>query len=277
MPELPEVEMVVRHLQKLVTKRTIIKAQLHLPKLVEDATPRQFAATLRGACVTSVTRRGKYILSHLDNERTLLTHLGMTGRFLYVGAQDVAPKHTHVTLWLDNGKRLLYEDPRQFGMMGLSRTAELDAYKLLAKLAPETLSEAFTLAYLTETLLRTDQQIKLALLDQTKVLGLGNIYAAEALHRARIHPQTPASQLTKAKLAALHREIVATLTEAIANNSTLNTDPSDFGASYTGGVYESMTKVYERAGQPCLTCGKLIERITQGQRSTYFCSRCQKR
>ena len=276
MPELPEVEMVVRHLRKLFTKRTIEKAQLHLPKLVNDVTPRQFAAALRGARVTSVTRRGKYILSHLDNERTLLTHLGMTGRFLYVGAKDVAPKHTHVTLWLDNGRRLLYEDPRQFGMMGLSKTAELGAYKLLAQLAPEPFSEDFTLAYLTETLLRSDQQIKLALLDQTKVLGLGNIYAAEALHRARIHPQTPASRLTKTNLATLYREIVATLSEAIENDSTMNTDPRDLGASYTGGVYESMTKVYERAGLPCLTCGKLIERITQGQRSTYFCARCQK-
>ena len=277
MPELPEVEMVVRHLRSLVAGRTITKAQLHLPKLVADATPRQFAAALRGARITSVTRRGKHILTHLDNGRTLLTHLRMTGRFLYVTAETAAPKHTHVTFHLDNERRLLYNDARQFGMMALAQTAELGAHKHLAKLAPEPFGAEFSLAYLTATLRRTDQQIKLALLNQTKVLGLGNIYAAEALHRARIHPQTPASQLTKARLTALHREIIAVLTEAIANDSTLNTDPAQLDASYTGGAYQSMTRVYERAGQPCLTCGKLIERITQGQRSTYFCARCQRR
>ena len=204
MPELPEVEMVVRHLSKLVTGRTILKAQLHLPKLVADASPRQFAAALKGACVESVARRGKHILTHFDNGRTLLTHLRMTGRFLYVEASAVAPKHTHATFHLDNGRRLLYNDARQFGMMALAQTAALAEHKHLAKLAPEPFGAEFSLAYLTATLRRTDQQIKLALLDQTKVLGLGNIYAAEALHRARIHPQMPASQLTKARLTALH-------------------------------------------------------------------------
>jgi formamidopyrimidine-DNA glycosylase len=277
MPELPEVEMVVRHLRQLVTGRTVIKAQLHLPRLAVDTTPRQFAAALRNARIESVTRRGKHILTSFHNGRTLITHLRMTGRFLYVQPEVAAPKHTHATFALDNGRRLLFNDARQFGMMAVVKTAELAACKHLAKLAPEPFSAEFNLAYLTATLARTDQQIKLALLDQTKVLGLGNIYAAEALHRARIHPLTPACVVSQPKLKRLHQEIIAVLAEAIEKESTLNTDPEAVDASYTGGVYETMTLVYERAGLPCQTCGRLIERIVQGQRSTYFCPRCQRR
>ena len=127
------------------------------------------------------------------------------------------------------------------------------------------------------TLKRTDQQIKLALLDQTKVLGLGNIYAAEALHRAQINPKLPASKLSQPRAEVLHREIVIVLNEAIANDSTLNTDPTNLDVGYTGGSYESMTRVYEREGLPCLTCAKRIRRIVQGQRSTYYCPQCQRR
>jgi formamidopyrimidine-DNA glycosylase len=162
-------------------------------------------------------------------------------------------------------------------MMLVTKTAELDSVKHLSKLAPEPFSDEFTVEYLHRVLQRSDQQIKLLLLDQTKVLGLGNIYAAEALHRARIHPQLPASKLTKPRAATLHCEIVSVLNEAIANDSTMNTNPEDLDASYTGGKYETMTRVYEREGLPCFNCGALIQRFTQGSRSTYFCPRCQRR
>ena len=277
MPELPEVEMVVRHLQQLVTDRTILKAQLKLPRLAPDNTPRQFATWLKHARIATVTRRGKHILLHFDNARSLLVHLRMTGRFLYLENDQPDIKHTHALFWLDNGTKLLFVDPRQFGLMYLTRTDELPTSKYLSKLAPEPFSEAFTIDYLRAILKRSKQSIKLTLLDQTKVLGLGNIYAAEALHRAKINPRLLSNQLSQPRTILLHCEIVNVLTEAIANNSTMNTDPADISGSYTGGVYETMTKVYERAGLPCYSCQNLIRRFTQGSRSTYYCPRCQSR
>jgi formamidopyrimidine-DNA glycosylase len=277
MPELPEVEMVARHLRTLLVGHTIVKAKLRWRRLAPEHSPRQFAAWLKGAQVESVTRRGKYILTNFANGRTLLTHLRMTGRFLYVEENTTEPPHTHALFWLENGQKLLFNDVRKFGKMHLARTDRLHEVPQLAVLAPEPFSPEFSLDYLFDTLKRTSQPIKLALLDQTKVLGLGNIYVSEALHRAQISPQLPASKLSRPRAEALHREIVNVLNEAIANDSTLNTDPTDLSVGYTGGVYESMTRVYERAGLSCLTCARLIRRIVQGQRSTYFCPRCQRR
>ncbi len=277
MPELPEVEMVVRHLQQLVTDRTILKAQLKLPRLAPDNTPRQFAIWLKQARIASVTRRGKHILLHFDNTRSLLVHLRMTGRFLYLENEQPDIKHTHALFWVDNGMKLLFVDPRQFGLMFLTRTDELPNSKHLSKLAPEPFSDEFTAASLHAVLQLSRQPIKLTLLDQTKVLGLGNIYAAEALHRAKINPRLLSNQLSPPRTTRLHREIVHVLTEAIANNSTMNTNPADISGSYTGGVYETMTKVYERENLPCYSCQNLIARFVQGGRSTYYCPRCQSR
>ena len=277
MPELPEVEMVVRHLRALITGRTIMKAQLLWPRTSPEQTARQFAAGLKGARVESVGRRGKYILVQLHNGRTLLVHLRMTGRFFYLDGQAEVPLHTRVVFQLDNARQLLFHDVRKFGKLHLVPTAHLSEFAQLASLAPEPFSAEFSLEYLFETLRGSTQQIKLALLDQTKVLGLGNIYAAEALHRAGVNPKLSACKLSKRRAALLHQEIVNVLNEAIANESTLNTDPEDLDASYTGGTYETMTRVYEREGLPCLTCTTPIRRIVQGQRSTYFCPQCQRR
>lgn len=277
MPELPEVEMVARHLRALIAGRTFIKAQLLHPGIAPEHSPRQFAAQLRGARVLEVTRRGKHILTHLANGRTLLTHLRMTGRFLHVGADEAHAPHTHVVFWLDDGQRLLYSDPRRFGRMLIVKTTGVEQAQALRKLAPEPFDAAFTPAYLHDVLQRSRLPIKLLLLDQTRVLGLGNIYVSEALHRARINPRLPAHRLSRPRAALLHQEIIAVLNEAIANDSTLNTDPRQLDASYTGGAYESMTRVYDRAGLPCLACGAPIRRFTQGGRSTYHCPQCQRR
>ena len=277
MPELPEVEMVARHLRSLIGGRTIIKAQLLRPGLAPENSPRQFAAALRQATVDEVGRRGKHILIHLSNGRTLIVHLRMTGRFFYLDEQAANPKHMHALFRLDNQMKLAFQDQRHFGMMLVTKTAELGQVKHLQKLAPEPFSPEFSAAYLYRTLQRSDQPIKLLLLDQAKVLGLGNIYASEALHRAKVSPKLPASRLSGSRTTVLHREIISVLTEAIQNDSTLNTDPTAIDVSYTGGAYESMTRVYEREGLPCLTCGALIRRFTQAGRSTYYCPGCQRR
>ena len=275
MPELPEVEIVTRHLHTLLHQRTISKAQLLLPRLAAENTPRQFALWLKNAKCENVARRGKHILLHFAHAKTLIVHLRMTGRFLYLDATQENPKHTHAQFFLDNTKKLIFVDPRKFGTMHLVATGEHLQTKALHKLAPEPFGADFTTEYLHATLKRSKQPIKLTLLDQTKVLGLGNIYASEALHRARINPRLPANKLSKPRTFTLQQEIIQVLTTAIANNSTMNMNPEDLDGSYSGGVFESMTKVYERENLPCNNCQTPIRRFTQGGRSTYYCPRCQ--
>ncbi|MBL8188034.1 MAG: DNA-formamidopyrimidine glycosylase, partial [Acidobacteria bacterium] len=169
MPELPEVEMVARHLRGLIAGRTITKAQLLRAKLAPENPPRQFAAWLKNVRVEDVTRRGKHILAHLANKRTWITHLRMTGRFVHVDANEAPPPHTHAAFWLDNGRKLLFADQRHFGMMLVVKTSELDSVSHLSKLAPEPFDAAFNASYLHEALQRSKQAIKLFLLDQTRV------------------------------------------------------------------------------------------------------------
>jgi formamidopyrimidine-DNA glycosylase len=275
MPELPEVEIVTRRLRELIVGKTIVKARLIRAGLSPENSPRQFAAWLKGAGVEEVSRRGKHILARLSNGRTLVVHLRMTGRFIYLDQGAENTPHTHAALWLDDGKKLLFDDQRHFGLMMVARTAELDRVKYLSKLAPEPFSPEFSAEYLRDTLGRSSQQIKLALLDQTKVVGLGNIYASEALHRAKINPRLPARRLSEPRIVLLREEILAVLGEAIANDREFDSKTGDLDSSY--GRYDHVARVYEREGQPCQTCGAPIRRITQGARSTYYCPRCQRR
>ncbi|MGE0132108.1 MAG: bifunctional DNA-formamidopyrimidine glycosylase/DNA-(apurinic or apyrimidinic site) lyase [Blastocatellales bacterium] len=275
MPELPEVEIVTRRLRELIAGKTIIKAQLIRAGLAPENSPRQFAASLKGARIDEVARRGKHILAHLSNRRTLITHLRMTGRFLYLDDAAENTTHTHAVLWMDGGRKLLFDDQRHFGLMMVARTDELDRVKHLAKLAPEPFSQEFSPDYLHDTLKRSSQQIKLALLDQTKVVGLGNIYASEALHRAKINPRLPAKKLSRPRIVSLREEILAVLSEAIANDNSFDTETGDLESGY--GRYDQLARVYEREGQPCFDCRAPIRRFTQGARSTYYCPRCQKR
>jgi formamidopyrimidine-DNA glycosylase len=275
MPELPEVEIVARRLHLLINGRVFVKAKLLKPGLSPENSPRQFSSWLMGARIEEVKRRGKYILINLSNRRTLLAHLRMTGRFIYLNGDAANTPHTRAVFWLDDGKKLLFDDQRQFGLMAIVRTDELDRFKYLSKLAPEPFSDGFTADYLYRTLKRSSQPIKLALLDQEKVVGLGNIYASEALHRAGINPRLPANKVSKPRAQLLFREIRAVLAEAIANDGTFDIEMGDLDASY--GRYEAISRVYEREGLPCLTCNTPIRRFTQGGRSTYFCPKCQRR
>ncbi len=274
MPELPEVEIVTRRLRELIVGKTVIKARLIRAGLSPENSPRQFAAFLKGGRVEEVARRGKYILTRLSNGRTLLTHLRMTGRFVYLDQGAENTPHTHAILWLDDGKKLLFDDQRHFGLMLVARTAEIDRVKYLSRLAPEPFSPEFSPEYLHNKLKRSSRQIKLALLDQTKVAGLGNIYASEALHRAKINPRLPARKLSKRRVALLREEILAVLGEAIANDGRFDAETGDLDSSY--GRYDRVSRVYEREGRPCHVCGAPIRRITQGARSTYYCPRCQR-
>jgi formamidopyrimidine-DNA glycosylase len=277
MPELPEVELVARALGRLVTGRRILAAELLRPRLAPDSTPEEFARLLRGARVESVGRRGKHLLITLESARVLVVHLRMTGRFLYLPVEAPLPKHTHAIFHLDEMRRVVFSDQRHFGMMKIVPAARLHETKELRALAPEPFSQEFTPDYLHRALSRSRRTLKEVLVDQKRVTGLGNIYAAEALFVARANPFRLASEFSRRRVPRLHRAILDVLAESISHGSTMNVDPENIDGSYYGGGYEGRWRVYDREGEPCIDCGARIRRVSHAGRSTYFCPRCQRR
>ena len=275
MPELPEVEHIVRALRSAVTGRTVVAAQLRLPRTAPLITSRSFARKLKGARIESVSRRGKYILIELNAERVLLVHLRMTGKFVRISSEQKLPPYSHAVFYLDDDSVLVFSDMRQFGRMNLLAAAKLAESNELKILAPEPFSETFTVEHLRQILSRSHRAVKQLLLDQTKVLGLGNIYASEALFLARISPFAEAARLSKARVVRLHEAIRRILEEAIAEGSTLRIDLDDESSSYIGSS-ERFWRVYEREDEPCVRCGTKIRRVVQGGRSTYYCPKCQR-
>ena len=277
MPELPEVELVARSLDMLVRGRRISEAALVRERLAPETPPNEFAQLLSGAVIRSVNRRGKHILFDLDNGHTLVVHLRMSGRFLLLGEQHENPKFTHAIFQLDDGSRLIFDDQRHFGMMKIARTAELSNARELQKLAPEPFSDEFSPAYLFNAFRSSKRSLKDVLLDQTKVCGLGNIYAAEAMFLAGIHPAKSASKLSRKRTTRLYETIRGVLAEAIEAGSTLNVDPENPEIGYYGGRYESYWRVYGREGQSCPTCETPIVRLKQSGRSSFYCRKCQQK
>lgn len=276
MPELPEVELVARALQRHLLGRHISKAALLRARLAPETTPRRFASTLSGARVERVGRRGKHILIELSGANVLVVHLRMTGRFLLLPEGGALPNHTHAVFHLDDKRRLAFTDQRHFGLMKLVPSALLNEAKELRRLAPEPFTEEFSPGYLQKVLSRSRRRLKEVLIDQTKVTGLGNIYAAEALFIARANPFVPAASFSRRRVPRLHRAILDVLSESIAHGSTMNVDPEDIEGSYYGGAYEGRWRVYDREGEPCLDCRAPIRRVAHAGRSTYFCPRCQR-
>jgi formamidopyrimidine-DNA glycosylase len=275
MPELPEVEHVVRALRPHVVGRRILAADLKLKRISPEVSRAKFARQLKDLKINAVGRRGKYILFELESGALLTTHLRMTGKFVALNTDDKLPPYAHVVFYLDDEKRLVFCDMRQFGRMRIVASAKKLPKELLA-LAPEPLSEDFTEEYFLDTVHRAKRSLKTLLLDQTKILGLGNIYAVEALFLAGIHPLKQSHTLSKPRARKLYQAIRAILHEAIETGSTLKIDLSDGQAFYIGST-ERFWRVYEREGEPCVNCGTKIKRIAHGGRSTYFCPKCQKR
>jgi formamidopyrimidine-DNA glycosylase len=271
MPELPEVEHVVRALSPIVVGRRILAAELKLKRIAPDVSRPAFARQLRNSLITAVGRRGKYILFQLESGNVLATHLRMTGKFVSLTTDEPLPPYAHVIFYLDDERRLVFCDMRQFGRMRIFTKPP----KELQTLAPEPLSDDFTEAYFLETLSRSRRPLKQLLLDQTRVLGLGNIYAVEALFLAGVNPMKPANKLSKPRARKLYQAIRDVLQEAIDAGSTLRIDLADGNGSYFG-TTERFWRVYEREGEPCVRCGTKIRRVVQGGRSTYYCPKCQK-
>ena len=276
MPELPEVELVVRSLHALAAKRRIIAAELLRERLAPFNSPDEFAGKLKNAEIVSVSRRGKHILFDLDNGQTLIAHLRMSGRFMLLPVERENPKYTHAAFYFADETRLVFQDQRHFGFMRIVETEKLHETKELKSLAPEPFGADFTPKYLRGVLKTSKKSLKEFLLDQTKVTGLGNIYASEAMFLARVNPQTPANKVSAKKANALFEKIRDVLEESIAHGSTLNVNPENIDGSYYGGGYSHGWRVYDRENEPCVVCQTPIARLKQGGRSTYFCPKCQK-
>ncbi|MEP6705100.1 MAG: zinc finger domain-containing protein, partial [Acidobacteriota bacterium] len=187
------------------------------------------------------------------------------------------PKFTHALFGLDGGDRLVYSDQRHFGMMKTVDTSSVNSTREIAKLAPEPFSDEFSKKYLRHVLDSSNRSVKEVLTDQTKVCGLGNIYAAEALHISRIDPQMESNSISSVKSNRLHAAIIYVLQKAMAHSTLIEPAPDNFEGTYYSSGAEVEWSVYDREGMPCPRCGQPIARIAQGGRSTYYCKKCQKR
>lgn len=273
MPELPEVETTRRGLAAKLAGRRITRIEARRPDL-RIPLPRGFARRIEGRRVEALERRAKYILIRLEGGLVWLIHLGMSGRMVLRAGwpNDIGP-HDHVIFATDEGWAVTFNDARRFGMMDLVPVADLESHRLLRDLGPEPLDRAFTPAVLQAALAGKKTSMKAALLDQTVVAGLGNIYVCEALFRAGISPRRQAGSVGTERIRALVPAIKAVLNEAIrAGGSTLRDYVQTDGKA---GYFHSQFRVYDRAGEPCVTCGAPVRRIVQSGRSTFYCGRCQ--
>ncbi|HTH47340.1 MAG TPA: bifunctional DNA-formamidopyrimidine glycosylase/DNA-(apurinic or apyrimidinic site) lyase [Candidatus Limnocylindria bacterium] len=282
MPELPEVEVLVRHLDPLLRGRTVRGVSVGRPKVVLPSSAAGLSERLVGATFQATTRRAKCLLFELRHGRkadpfTLIGHLGMTGRMFLQPKEAPLPKHTAVSLDL-GGERFVFEDTRYFGRFHLDSG-------VLAPLGPEPLSEDFTVEAFAAALKRSSQPIKVKLLDQTLVAGIGNIYASEALFRAGISPKRAANRVKADQVRRLRETVREVLAEAIACGSTIPLDFAGgkdglfyYGTATDGGgnFYDERLRVYDREGQPCGSCGTPIRQCVQAARSTYWCPQCQR-
>lgn len=270
MPELPEVETIRNKFRKGTTDipalvgKQITGAELLWERTLETPTPAKFLQRISGQKITDIGRRGKYLLFHLEKD-TLAIHLRMSGDLYYETADAPIAAHHRLLLYIDKEHRLAFNDTRKFGRVWLVA----DPKVLLAHLGPEPLDESMTAQDFYQRLQKHRRQIKPLLLDQHFLAGVGNIYADEALHRARLHPLTRSNTLTPEMATQLFEGIQHVLYEGIHRN----------GASidwvYRGGDFQNYFQVYQRGGEPCYNCSTPIERITVGQRGTHFCPQCQ--
>lgn len=270
MPELPEVEAVCRKLRRDAVGETIVMVRVERPAVTRPQVPTQLAVESTGAQILAVERRGKNILLRLSNQRTLRVHLRMTGNLVVI--PDIRFRPALVRAWfeLGSGKGLVFEDPRVLGKIHVYATADVGS--LEGDVGVEPLSEAFTPALFRTLAAKSRQPSKLFLMDQRKVAGLGNIYAAEALFRARVHPEKPMQRLRTPVVDRLYEAIDGVLREAVESAASAYQMP---GVASEGEWFP--VKVYGREGEPCAVCGRRIKRIAQGGRSTYFCPGCQRK
>ncbi|HET7225290.1 MAG TPA: bifunctional DNA-formamidopyrimidine glycosylase/DNA-(apurinic or apyrimidinic site) lyase, partial [Candidatus Eisenbacteria bacterium] len=275
MPELPEVETVRRMLEGAVRGRRIARVAIS-GKALHGRVPRELPRALRGRTIERLRRHGKFLLIELSGGVTLISHLGMSGRWLYHARPPrTRPPHLHARIVLADGGELWFEDARRFGMLRAVASDAVERDPSLAPLGPDPIAQPPTGASLARAARGSRVAVKTWLLDQKRIAGVGNIYASEILHRAGVDPRAKARALSAAAWARVAAETTHVLDEAIARAGTTFSmyrtvwgEPGSFGG---------LLRVYDRAGEPCRNCGAPIRRIVQGQRSTYFCPACQGR
>nr|WP_321314790.1 DNA-formamidopyrimidine glycosylase [uncultured Ligilactobacillus sp.] len=273
MPELPEVETVRRGVSAQVLNIKIKKVDIYYTKMIVGDID-NFKKNITGQKIEKIDRRGKYLLFRFSNNYTMVSHLRMEGKYLIEDHDVPLEKHSHVVFELDDGRDLRYNDTRKFGRMQLVKTGEELNLPGIKKLGPEPLSDDFTVDDFYQRLQKKKKMIKPALLDQTVVTGLGNIYVDEVLWMSKIHPQTIASHLTKADVKKLHDNIIKELKLAIkAQGTTVFTFKTAFNHA---GDFQNQLHVYRRTNELCERCGTKIERIVVGQRGTHICPKEQK-
>ena len=295
MPELPEVETVARDLQREVAGATIVGATVNWDRTIRHPQPpERFADEVRDATIRKVTRRAKTVLMHLEDGRVLTVALRMTGALLVVPDTTPEDRYARVVFDLADGRQLRYRDMRKFGRIGLwpggglrsvgagrgsrsKRTAEGRGRYRIGEVfsghGPEPLARSFSAERFAERLKGRSARLKALLLDQSFIAGVGNIYADEALWRARLHPLRAADTLDAADVRRLHRSVRQVLRQAVANRGSSVSDYVD--AKGERGSNADRLAVYRRTEQPCFRCGTRIKRIVVTQRSTHFCPRCQ--
>jgi formamidopyrimidine-DNA glycosylase len=273
LPELPEVETVTRALNARLLGRRIVGLAQRRPDL-RFALPQDLGARLAGRRVEGLARRAKFILVHLDDGAALVMHLGMSGRLVFDG--EPCGPHEHLTFGFDDGTRLRFVDPRRFGMLDLVGPGQLAAHRWLAPLGIEPLGPDLDAPRLDEAGLLAGRRvaIKTAIMDQRLVVGVGNIYASEALFRAGISPRRSALTLGPGRAARLVEAIKQVLSEAIAAGGSSLRDYVQANGEL--GSFQRDFRVYERAGQPCPRCAGPVRRIVQAGRASYYCGRCQR-
>jgi formamidopyrimidine-DNA glycosylase len=289
MPELPEVETIARELRPLIVGRTIVDAWFDWPRQVKHPAPDEFVGRIKGRLILSVDRRAKWIVVALTgqqgadsvgDEAVLAIQVKMTGDLDVVSPKAPSDKHVHFRFTLDDGNELRMRDPRKFGRMGLYRRDEAgtvlgagEVSDLFAAFGPEPLDDAFTLADFRRRIRRRKSRLKSLLMDQGFVAGVGNIYADEALWRARLHPLRSGAGLNAAQERELYQSLRAVLQEGIERRGS---SVDSYRAPAGAGNMQHFLNVYGRTGQPCPRCGRPTRRIVVGARSTHFCSWCQR-
>lgn len=273
MPELPEVETVVRGLRPHLVGRTMVSVEQRRKDLREKF-PARFADRLAGRRVTAVERRAKYILIHLADGNVLVVHLGMTGQLVVGAKPNRLDAHDHVVIALDDGRVVRFNDVRRFGLMDIVPAGELATHKRFRGIGPEPLDDAFNGAVLERAFRGRKGPIKAALLDQRNIAGIGNIYACEALHRAGLSPRRRAGTVRQERADRLAAAIRAVLEKAVAAGGSSARDYVN--ADGEPGLFQMEWVVYDREGKPCPGCGRPIRRIVQSGRSTFYCPTCQR-
>ncbi|RDI44238.1 DNA-formamidopyrimidine glycosylase [Falsibacillus pallidus] len=274
MPELPEVETVRRTLVELISGKTIGEVKVEWGKIIKlPDDVQEFCHLLKGQKIHSIGRRGKFLIFYLD-DYALVSHLRMEGKYGLFQQKDPIDAHTHVFFTFTDGTELRYKDVRKFGTMHLFPKGKELMEAPLNKLGPEPFSEEFTAQWLFGRLQRTERVVKAVLLDQTAVVGLGNIYVDEVLFRAGIHPERKANSLSESEVEKIRNETILTLQEAVdKGGSTIRSYLNSQGQI---GMFQLQLFVYGRKGEECKKCGSVIEKFSTAGRGTHICPNCQK-